>query len=91
MKWLRDILDKIAPTFKASGKLEKLYPIFEATDTILFSTGERTHSGPHIRDSVDVKRVMILVVIALIPCYIFGAMNVGYQMAVALGQTSTLQ
>ena len=91
MKWLRDILDKIAPTFKADGKLEKLFPIFEATDTILFSTDERTHSGPHIRDSVDVKRVMILVVIALIPCYIFGAMNVGYQMAVALGQTSTLQ
>ena len=91
MKWLRDILDKVAPTFKADGKLEKLYPIFEATDTILFSTDERTHSGPHIRDSVDVKRVMILVVIALIPCYIFGAMNVGYQMAVALGQSSTWQ
>ena len=91
MKWLRDILDKIAPTFKADGKLEKLYPIFEATDTILFSTDERTHSGPHIRDSVDVKRVMILVVIALIPCYIFGAMNVGYQMAMALGQSSTMQ
>ena len=91
MKWLRDILDKIAPTFKADGKLEKLYPIFEATDTILFSTDVRTHSGPHIRDSVDVKRVMILVVIALIPCYIFGAMNVGYQMAMALGQSSTMQ
>ena len=91
MKWLRDILDKIAPTFKVDGKLEKLYPIFEATDTILFSTDERTHSGPHIRDSVDVKRVMILVVIALIPCYIFGAMNVGYQMAMALGQSSTIQ
>ena len=91
MKWLRDILDKIAPTFKADGKLEKLFPIFEATDTILFSTDERTHSGPHIRDSVDVKRVMILVVIALIPCYIFGAMNVGYQMAMALGQSSTMQ
>ena len=90
MKWLRDILDKIAPTFKADGKLEKLYPIFEATDTILFSTDERTHSGPHIRDSVDVKRVMILVVIALIPCYIFGAMNVGYQMAMALGQSPTM-
>jgi Na+-transporting NADH:ubiquinone oxidoreductase subunit B len=91
MKWLRDILDKIAPTFKADGKLEKLYPIFEATNTILFSTDERTHSGPHIRDSVDIKRVMILVVIALIPCYIFGAMNVGYQMAMALGQSSTMQ
>ena len=91
MKWLRDILDKIAPTFKADGKLEKLYPIFEATNTILFSTDERTHSGPHIRDSVDIKRVMILVVISLIPCYIFGAMNVGHQMAMALGQSSTMQ
>ena len=91
MTIIKDILDKVAPTFKADGKLEKLYPIFEATDTILFSTDERTHSGPHIRDSVDVKRVMILVVIALIPCYIFGAMNVGYQMAVALGQSSTWQ
>ena len=91
MKWLRKILDKFAPIFKEGGKLEKFYPIFEATDTILFSTDERTHSGPHIRDSVDVKRVMILVVIALIPCYIFGAMNVGYQMAIALGQSSTMQ
>jgi Na+-transporting NADH:ubiquinone oxidoreductase subunit B len=57
MKWLRDILDKIAPTSKADGKLDKSYPIFEATNTILFSTDERTHSGPHIRDSVDIKRV----------------------------------
>jgi Na+-transporting NADH:ubiquinone oxidoreductase subunit B len=91
MKWLRNILDKVAPTFKEGGKLENFYPIFEATDTILFSTDERTHSGPHIRDSVDIKRVMILVVVALIPCYIFGAMNVGYQMGVALGQSSTMQ
>ncbi len=91
MKWLRNLLDKVAPTFEKGGKLEKFYPIFEATDTILFSTDERTHSGPHIRDSIDVKRVMILVVVSLIPCYIFGAMNVGYQMALALGQTTTWQ
>lgn len=91
MQWLRNILDKIEPAFKEGGKLEKLYPIYEATDTILFSTDVRTHSGPHIRDSVDIKRVMILVVVALIPCYIFGAMNVGYQMALVLGQSSTWQ
>ena len=91
MKSLRNLLDKVAPTFEKGGKLEKFYPIFEATDTILFSTDERTHSGPHIRDSIDVKRVMILVVVSLIPCYIFGAMNVGYQMALALGQTTTWQ
>ena len=79
MKWLRKILDNLEPNFKKGGKLEKLYPLYEATDTILFSTDERTQSGPHIRDSVDIKRVMILVVIALIPCYIFGALNIGYQ------------
>ncbi len=57
--------------------LEKLYPLYEATDTILFSTDEVTKSGPHIRDSIDIKRVMILVVIALIPLYIFGVHECG--------------
>ena len=85
MDWLRKILDDIEPNFKKGGKLEKFYPLFEATDTILFSTDERTHSGPHIRDSVDIKRVMILVVISLIPCYVFGALNIGYQEALTFG------
>ena len=79
------MLDKVAPNFEEGGKLERFHPIFEATDTILFSTDERTHSGPHIRDSVDIKRVMILVVIALIPCYIFGAINIGYQKSLTFG------
>ena len=81
---LRKLLDKYRDKFEEGGSLEKLYPIFEATDTILFSTDEVTESGPHIRDSIDTKRVMILVVIALLPLYIFGAMNVGYQNATAL-------
>ena len=81
---LRKMLDKYRDKFEEGGSLEKLYPIFEATDTILFSTDEVTESGPHIRDSIDTKRVMILVVIALLPLYIFGAMNVGYQNATAL-------
>ncbi len=85
MNWLRKFLDNIEPNFKKGGKLEKLYPLYEATDTILFSTDEKTDSGPHIRDSVDIKRVMILVVIALIPCYIFGALNIGYQEALTYG------
>tara|TARA_B110000914_G_scaffold43146_1_gene36464 strand:- start:771 stop:1970 length:1200 start_codon:yes stop_codon:yes gene_type:complete len=85
MQWLRNILDQIAPLFDKDGKLEKLQPLYEATDTILFSTDERTHSGPHIRDSIDIKRVMILVVIALIPCYLFGAFNTGYQESLTFG------
>ena len=79
----------ILPEFKDGGRFERFAPIYEATDTILFSTDERTNSGPHIRDSVDIKRVMILVVISLIPCYIFGAMNVGYQKALTYDLNTT--
>ena len=89
MKWLRNLLDNLAPTFQEGGKLEKFHPIFEATDTILFSTDERTQTGPHIRDSIDIKRVMILVVISLLPCYIFGAINIGYQKSLTYGLTTT--
>ena len=85
LKFLRKTLEANAHRFEKDGALEKLYPLFEATDTILFSTDEVTESGPHIRDSVDTKRVMILVVMALIPLYIFGAMNVGVQNGIATG------
>ena len=84
LKFLQNILNKSKPHFEKGGKLENLYPVFEATDTILFSTNEVTESGPHIRDSIDTKRIMILVVISLIPLYLFGAANVGYQNAAAL-------
>ena len=89
IKFLRKILDANAHRFENNGVLEKLYPLYEAADTILFSTGEVTKSGPHIRDSIDIKRVMILVVIALIPLYIFGAMNVGVQSGIAMGVERT--
>lgn len=89
IKFLRKILDANAHRFENNGVLEKLYPLYEATDTILFSTGEVTKSGPHIRDSIDIKRVMILVVISLIPLYIFGAMNVGVQNGIAMGVERT--
>ena len=83
VKFLHKQLDKYRDYFAAGGRLERFYPIFEATDTILFSTDEVTKSGPHIKDSIDTKRIMILVVIALLPLYIFGAINVGYQNAIA--------
>ena len=89
IKFLRKILDANAHRFENNGVLKKLYPLYEATDTILFSTDEVTKSGPHIRDSIDIKRVMILVVIALIPLYIFGAMNVGVQNGIAMGVERT--
>ena len=84
MNWLLEFLLKIKPNFEEGQKLHWLYPVYEATETILFSTDERTSTAPHIRDSIDIKRVMILIVVSLIPCYVFGAMNVGYQNAQAL-------
>jgi len=89
MKWLLDYLLKIKPNFDEGQKLNWLYPLYEATETILFSTDAKTKSAPHIRDSIDIKRVMILVVVALIPCYVFGAINIGYQNALSFGLERT--
>jgi Na+-transporting NADH:ubiquinone oxidoreductase subunit B len=89
MNWLLDYLLKIKPNFDEGQKLNWLYPLYEATETILFSTDAKTKSAPHIRDSIDIKRVMILVVVALIPCYVFGAINVGYQNALSFGLERT--
>ena len=85
MKWLLRYLLKIKPNFEEGKKLHWLYPLYEATETILFSSDEKTNAAPHIRDSIDIKRVMILVVVTLIPCYIFGAINIGYQNSLSIG------
>ena len=73
---LQDVESHINTFMNIHGYGEIRTPIFEATESFLFSTSKKTASGPHIRDSVVIKRVMILVVLALIPCYIFGAMRV---------------
>jgi Na+-transporting NADH:ubiquinone oxidoreductase subunit B len=79
VKILRNILDKVAPTFHKGGKLEKLYPLYDAIDTILYVPSETADHGPYVRDHVDVKRSMIFVVLALIPCLLFGIYNAGLQ------------
>ena len=86
MKPLRRLLDKIRPSFEKGGKLEKLYPAFNAIETFLFVPGETTPpSGAQIRDSIDLKRTMIIVVFSLFPCMLFGMWNTGYQHYLALG------
>jgi Na+-transporting NADH:ubiquinone oxidoreductase subunit B len=85
MKFLRNIYKKVHPHFINDGKLSRFFPIFEMIDTITFWTDEQTKSGPHIRDSLDLKRTMIIVVVALIPTTIFGIINTGYQQALAMG------
>ncbi len=84
MKPLLYLLDKARPAFEEGGKLERLYPLFEATDTFLYSTDEVTVSDPHVRDSIDVKRIMTLVVYALAPCVFMAMWNTGYQANLAM-------
>ena len=86
MKPIRKIVNKIKPHFEKGGKLEKLYPAFNAFETFLFVPGHTTPSdGAHIRDAIDLKRTMILVVLSLFPCLLFGIWNTGYQHHLALG------
>lgn len=86
MKFLRNLLDKQRPLFEKGGKFEKLFPLYEANDTILFTPGEVTKGAAHVRDGLDLKRMMITVVIALIPCILVGVWNVGYQANTALAE-----
>jgi Na+-transporting NADH:ubiquinone oxidoreductase subunit B len=86
LKPLRKLLTKIKPNFEKGGKLEKFYPAFDAFETFLFVPDHTTASkGAHVRDAIDLKRTMILVVLSLVPCLLFGMWNVGYQHHQALG------
>ena len=84
MKFIRKMQDLQAPLFHKGGKLEKLYPLYEANDTFLFTPGDVTKGASHVRDGIDLKRMMITVVIALIPCIISAIYNAGYQANAAL-------
>ncbi len=87
MKALRNYIDKIKPQFSKGGKFEKLESTFEAFESFLFVPDKVTFKGSHIRDTMDMKRTMIVVVIAVIPALLFGMWNVGYQHFISLGET----
>jgi Na+-transporting NADH:ubiquinone oxidoreductase subunit B len=89
MKVLRQYLDKIRPAFEVGGKLERFYPLYEATDTFLFTTDDVTTSAPHVRDAMDLKRIMTLVVYALLPCVFMAMWNTGYQANLAMQELGT--
>jgi Na+-transporting NADH:ubiquinone oxidoreductase subunit B len=89
MKALRNLLDNIKPHFEKGGKFEKLYPVYDGFETFLFVPNHTTHQGAHIRDAIDLKRTMIIVVLAMIPCLLFGMWNVGYQHYLASGVTNS--
>ena len=89
MKALRNFVDKIKPTFEKGGKLHMLHSTFDAFETFLFVPNHVTKKGAHIRDCNDMKRVMIVVVIALMPALLFGMFNVGLQHFRAIGLPDT--
>ena len=79
MKALRNYLDKIKPNFEEGGKFHAFRSVFDGFETFLFVPNATSKSGTHIHDSIDSKRIMSMVVIALVPALLFGMYNVGYQ------------
>lgn len=85
MKAIRKLVDNIKPTFSKGGKLSFLHSTFDAFETFLFVPDTVTLKGTHIRDSIDLKRTMTMVIFALIPALLFGMYNTGYQHSLATG------
>ena len=81
---LRTLLDKIAPYFQKGGRLGRYQAIYEMVDTLLYSPPDVSRHAPHVRDAIDLKRVMGLVVIGVLPCALIGMWNTGYQASLAL-------
>ncbi len=81
-------MDKARPAFEPGGKLHAFRSVYDGMDTFLFTPSETSRSGVHIHDSMDSKRTMIIVVLALMPCFLFGMYNTGYQHWLAAGATS---
>ena len=86
MNSLRKFVDKIKPQFEKGGKFEKLQSTFEAFETFLFVPNTVTSKGAHIRDANDMKRTMIMVVLALVPSLLFGMWNIGFHHFQSTGQ-----
>ncbi len=81
---LRSILDSLAPKFEKGGKFEKMYPLYEAVDTGLYSPPNVTNNTAHVRDGIDLKRIMITVWLCTFPAMFFGMYNIGLQANEAL-------
>jgi Na+-transporting NADH:ubiquinone oxidoreductase subunit B len=86
MKALRDALDRVHPYFMKGALLEKAYPVYEALDTFLYTPGDTTDKVTHVRDGIDLKRMMTMVVLSLIPVTLFGMWNAGYQANLAMSK-----
>ena len=86
MKALKNYIDKIKPHFEPGGKLSMFQSVFEGFESFLFVPNTTSRSGVHIHDSIDSKRTMIVVIIALLPAMLFGMYKVGYQHYLSIGE-----
>lgn len=87
---LRNLLDRLAPHFHPGGKYARFYALYEAVDTILYSPATVTRTGSHVRDGIDLKRVMITVWLAAFPAMFYGMYNLGFQANTALAAGAEL-
>jgi Na+-transporting NADH:ubiquinone oxidoreductase subunit B len=88
MKGLRRYIDRIKPQFEKGGRFEKLHSTFDAFETFLFVPDQVTKRGAHIRDNIDMKRTMSMVVFAMVPTLLFGIWNAGHQHFIAIGENA---
>ncbi|MGB3429345.1 MAG: RnfABCDGE type electron transport complex subunit D, partial [Burkholderiaceae bacterium] len=84
MRWLRKRLDRIAPHFERGGRFHRFHPLWEAADTFFYAPGSVTGTAAHVRDAVDLKRIMMTVVIAVLPCVLMAMFNTGLQANLAI-------
>ena len=84
MKRLRKLLDNAEPLFVKGGRLERFHAMYEMVDTLFYSPPDVTRGSPHVRDAIDLKRVMIMVVFAATPCALIGMWNTGFQANTAM-------
>ncbi len=87
---LRKLLDRLHGPFAKGGKLHWFYPLYEATDTFLYTPGDITQGATHVRDGIDLKRMMSVVVLALLPCFFMACYNTGYQANLAVASSETV-
>lgn len=88
---LRKLLDTVEPLFEpGKGKLGFLYPLYEAGDTFLFTPKDTTKSAAHVRDALDLKRMMVMVIVALVPCIFMAMFNTGRQANLAIASSESI-
>lgn len=91
MKFIEDIFAKVRPNFEKGGKWEKYFYIYEAHETLFLAPNSTTNAtGVQVRDAIDLKRMMMTVIIAMVPCLLFGIWNAGHQHYLAIGEVGAL-